>query len=123
MNTFVIGSRLEIHHYSDWTGSAFLCFDDEEFRLPGEAAKILVDFILGLQHERRKLEEQGVPCTICGQPAGKALLLPDSADSLRHAMCAACHDEMVKLRNLGVTQLTKAAAERSRRGPDDAHGE
>lgn len=61
MNTFVIGSRLEIHHYPDWSGSAFLCFQDEEYRIPGEAAKLLVDFILDLQKERRRLEEQGLP--------------------------------------------------------------
>lgn len=122
MNTFVIGNRLEIHHYPDWSGSAFLCFDDEEYRIPGDAAKILVEFVLGLQHEQRRLEEQGLPCTICGEPAGKALLVPEADGGLRHAMCGTCHDEMVKLRQLGVTHLTNAAAERSRRAPEGGEG-
>ena len=112
MNIFVIGKQLQIHHYPDWSGSAFLCFQDEEYRIPGTAAKILVEAVLALQTEQRKLEERSLACTICGQPAGKALL-PEGEGGLRHAMCTSCHEEMVKLRKLGVTQLAAAAAARA----------
>ena len=42
MNEFLIGHKLRIRHYADWSGSAFLIFREEEFRIPGEAARIIV---------------------------------------------------------------------------------
>jgi hypothetical protein len=43
MNTFLIGSRVEIHHSPDWCGSAFLAYGEMVFRIPGMVAKILVE--------------------------------------------------------------------------------
>lgn len=42
MNEFLIGHKVRIHHYADWSGSAFLIYGEEEFRIPGEAARIIV---------------------------------------------------------------------------------
>jgi hypothetical protein len=123
MNTVVIGTRLEIRHYTDWSGSAFLFFEDEEYRIPGEVARIIVESILHLQNDTRKLEERILECSICREPAGKALLLPKGEGNLEHAMCATCHDEMDKLRRLGVTHLTHAAAERARKAGDGSDHE
>lgn len=42
LNEFLIGHKVKILHTSDWSGSAFLVFKGEEFRIPAEAARIIV---------------------------------------------------------------------------------
>ena len=93
MNTFLIGTRLEIHHYPDWSGSAFLSFDDAEYRIPGEAAQILIEKVRTWERERG-LHEVALQCTVCNKDAGRAWLPPDSRI---HAVCNGCRERVAAL--------------------------
>lgn len=93
MNTFLIGTRLEIHHYPDWSGTAFLSFDDAEYRIPGEAAKILIEKVRTWERERG-LHEEALTCTACGEEAGRAWL---QRGQKIHAVCGACSERVAAL--------------------------
>jgi hypothetical protein len=93
MNTFLIGTRLEIHHSPDWSGPAFLAFDDAEYRIPGEAAKILVEKVRTWERERG-LHEVALTCTACGGDAGKVWL---TRDQKVNAVCDGCRAKVAAL--------------------------
>ena len=95
MNTFLIGSRVEIHHYPDWSGTAFLAFEDAEYRIPGEVAKILAESLLSAERGGSALEKRTLVCAICGQPAGTAWVT-GGEEGVEHALCGSCHDEVAK---------------------------
>ncbi len=108
MNTFLFGSRVEIHHYPDWSGSAFLAFEDMEYRIPGQVAKILVEAILKAEKETAPLAKKSLDCSMCGKPAGTAWTTKSDA-AVRHAICAGCHSDMDKARKLKSGGVIPAA--------------
>lgn len=96
MNTFLIGSQVEIHHYPDWSGTAFLAFEDAEYRIPGEVARILAESLLTAERgSGGALEKRNLNCAICGQPAGAAWVT-GGEEGVSHALCGSCHDDIAK---------------------------
>jgi hypothetical protein len=112
MNTFLIGSRVEIHHYPDWSGSAFLAYEDMEYRIPGQVAKILVESLLKVEKESDPLEKKSLDCSACGKFAGTAWTTKGD-DAIDHAICPDCHSDMdkaSKLKSGGVIPAAVKAA-------------
>lgn len=116
MNTFLFGSRVEIHHYPDWSGSAFLAYEDMEYRIPGQVAKILVEAILKAEKETTPLNKKSLDCSMCGKFAGTTWTTK-GADAIR-AICPDCHADMDKARNLKSGGVIPAAV-KAAFAPDD----
>ena len=94
MNQFLIGQKLRIHHYSDWSGSAFLDFAEEAFRIPGEAARLIVFALRRAQTQGPDLEEHTMTCARCGGAAGTAWLPVADKRAVRAALCRDCADAL-----------------------------
>ena len=107
MNTFLIGSRVEIHHYPDWSGTAFLAFEDAEYRIPGEVARILAESLLSAERAGKPLEQRRLACAICSQPAGMVWVTGD--ETIEHALCESCHAEIARARDLKADATIPAA--------------
>jgi len=52
MNTFLIGRKVRILHYPDFSGRALLSYADEEYPIPAAAAKEIIETLRSAQNQR-----------------------------------------------------------------------
>ncbi len=63
MNTFLIGRKVRILHPPDFIGRALLAYNDEEFPIPAEAAKEIIEALRAAQNQRMGTEPPARPKT------------------------------------------------------------
>jgi hypothetical protein len=114
VHTFLIGQHLRIIHEPDWSGIAVLCYDGGEFRIPGGAARELVQSIRGSER-RAATRPDPLSCAICETSLGVAWIAADEEST--SAVCPRCTEALDAARDGGADAIAKAVA--SRIAPDD----
>lgn len=109
MHTFLIGQHLRILHEPDWSGVAVLCYDNSEFRIPGGAARELVQAIRGSER-RAATRPDPLSCAVCEADLGVSWIAADQAST--SALCPRCTEAVDAARDGGADAIAKAVAAR-----------
>ena len=114
VHTFLIGQHLRIIHEPDWSGIAVLCYDSSEFRIPGGAARELVQAIRGSE-PRAATRPDPLACAICQATLGMAWIAADAESA--GAICPRCAETLDAARSAGPAAIASAVT--SRIAPQD----